>query len=338
VKLELDFIVIGAQKCGTTSLFEYMRGHPELYVPPAKEVPYFSHAEYREDWGEYIHRLFAPADPGRRWGTVTPQYMVGGFYRRDANSEGEWGDPRLVPARIRERLPEARLIALLRDPVERARSHYEWALQTGWETRPLDQAVGDLLAPAALASARARPAERTGYVTWGEYGRILDGYFEVFPAEQLLVVYTSELKDAPAAVMRRVFGFLGVTQEYLPANLGAIYRPSAMVPRRFPRLKLESLKARVAANRPARRLWHITPAPARRQIDTRFDRLDYWFDTFNRRYPRNEFPHVQVPRREVATADAGLEQALRSHYESDGRLLGSRLGEVPPWLTAAKPA
>ena len=134
MKQVLDFIVIGAQRSGTTSLFEYMRGHPELAVPPEKEIPYFTHARHRLSWEEYIRRLFADADPGKRWGTVTPQYMVGGLTGRDLDTMVDRGNPRIVPERVRERCPDARLIAILRDPIERARSHHGWASEGGWES------------------------------------------------------------------------------------------------------------------------------------------------------------------------------------------------------------
>src|SRR5579859_7000316 len=66
VKRQLDFIVIGAQKSGTTALFEYLRRHPELALPEAKEVPYFSHdANYRRDFDEYLRKAFAFAGEGR---------------------------------------------------------------------------------------------------------------------------------------------------------------------------------------------------------------------------------------------------------------------------------
>ena len=80
VKNTLDFIVIGAQKAGTTSLFEYLRGHPELSLPPDKEAPFFSSEEARRrGFEDYMRKAFAFADPSSKWGTVTPQYMVGGL-------------------------------------------------------------------------------------------------------------------------------------------------------------------------------------------------------------------------------------------------------------------
>ena len=60
MKQSLDFIVIGAQKSGTTALFEYLRHHPELYLPSGKEAPFFSHdSEWNDGWAEYVRRYFA---------------------------------------------------------------------------------------------------------------------------------------------------------------------------------------------------------------------------------------------------------------------------------------
>lgn len=327
MKEVLDFIVIGAQKAGTTSLFAYMRGHPNLHVPDAKEIPYFSHGEHALSWPEYLKTWFTGADPARRWGTVTPHYMVGGLYDADA----ERGDPRTVPARIRKQIPDVRLIAILRDPVERARSHYDWATQAGWETRPFEVAIHDLLRPEALDAARSRPDGNTGYITWGEYGRILSGYFDEFAREKILVVYTSDLKSAPDAVMRKVFGFLDVDVNYVPPNLGSVYRPTARVPRHFPGLRLEKLPAKFESHRRVMQLWHLLPESVRRQSDRLFGRLTYGVDTLNRRYPRSEFPHVERPP-ESRSDEPELEQTLRAYYQDDGRLLASILGAPPPWL------
>ncbi len=332
MKQTLDFVVIGAEKSGTTSLFEYMRGHPELHLPDAKEVPYFSHGKHALSWQEYLEKWFGAADPAQRWGTVTPQYMVGGLYHPDPEAADGWGDVRTVPARIREQSPDARLIAILRDPTERARSHYEWAVQAGWETQPFEEAIHDLLKADALEAARARPQENTGYITWGEYGRILAGYFAEFSAERILVLYTSDLKHDPAGVMRQIFAFLEVNDSYVPPNLGSVYRPVATVPRHFPGLRLEKLKPRLTANRYMRRLGSVLPESVRRQADRQFDRLDYWVDTLNRRHARTEFPHARVTPPQSRSSEPQLEQALRAHYEADGRLLGSILGAPPPWL------
>lgn len=325
MKQELDFIVIGAQKAGTTSLFEYLRRHAEISMPAAKEVPYFSHnAHYGRDWGEYLRKAFPSADPRTRWGTVTPHYMVGGIYDATSRTPPITSDERTVPLRIHERLPAARLIAIIRDPVERARSHHAMAVMNGWDSRSFSTAIDELLEAAALAQSRRFPAENTGYITWGEYGRILAGYLDVFPREQLLVLYTSALKNDPAGVMRTVFEFLDVDSEYVPDNLGTAYRPSGSR-RRFRWLNLSAAQKAAASSSAARRLWHALPERTRRRVDKQFDRLNYLTDLWNRR-PGDTTPEAGDPR---------TIRALREHFEEDAHHLAEMFGDRPPWSQVA---
>jgi Sulfotransferase domain len=324
MKQQLDFIVIGAQKSGTTSLFEYMRRHPDLCLPAAKEVPYFSHdANYGRDWAEYLRKAFPFADPDRKWGTVTPHYMYGGIHDATGQSDGSptESDERTVPLRIRDRLPDVRLIAILRDPVQRARSHHAMAALNGWDPRPFSQAVQELLEPDALVSARRMPDETTGYVVWGEYGRILAGYLQTFAPEQLLVLFTSELRDEPESVLRRVFKFLGVDDRFVPDNLGTNYREGG-ASRRFRWLDLNLVQAGASSNSLARRLWHALPEPARRRVDRRFDRINYLVGLWNRR---------STPPGPEHEAEADL--ALREHYAHDSARLAELLGVAPPWTS-----
>jgi hypothetical protein len=323
-KQVLDFIVIGAQKSGTTSLFEYLRRHPGLCLPAAKEVPYFSHdANYGSDWSEYLRKAFAFADPACQWGTVTPQYTVGGIYdaAREADGSPIESDERTVPLRIHDRLPQVRLIAILRDPVQRARSHHAMAAMNGWDTRPFPEAVRELLGADALLSARRTANETTGYVVWGEYGRILAGYLEAFPREQLLVLFTNELRDQPQAVLRRVFEFIGVDPEFVPDNLGTNYRESG-ASRRVGWLDLNTLQAAASSNAAVRGLWHALPEPARRRVDTRFDRLNYLLSLWNRR----SGSAGAEPDPETET-----DRALREHYAPDAVRLAELFDVTAPW-------
>jgi hypothetical protein len=335
-KRGLDFVVVGAQKCGTTSLFAYMRGHPELCLPPGKEAPYFSNdAKYRVwGWEEYLARTFPDAEPGRRCGTITPQYMFGGLNFADPDNTAERGHPRTVPSRIYERAPGARVIAILRDPVERARSHHAMARRNGWDTRSFAEAAAELLDPDALAGARDRPQETTGYITWGEYGRILSGYFDVFPAEQILVVFTSDLGRDPAGVVKRVFDFLAVDTNYEPASLGTVYRPSR-VDRYLPWLDFDRVRDTLDGHPVAVRAWRRLPAPARQVTDGWFTRLEGWVDRHNRRLPPGEFPlsdRASAPAPAVETDEV---PELRAHFAVDGDLLTELVGAPPPWLVPA---
>ena len=167
----LDFIVIGAQKSGTTALHEYLRLHPELYLPPAKEVPFFSHDPvYRQGWDHWSPRAFPEDRVSAIRGKITPHYMAGARYGdRIAGTKHDDAPPEdVIPLRIQELLPNVRLIALLRDPVERCISHHRMTTLLGWEDRTLELAMEQLLEPSALTRARLEPNQLNGYLVWGE--------------------------------------------------------------------------------------------------------------------------------------------------------------------------
>jgi hypothetical protein len=321
MKRELDFIVIGAQKAGTTTLFEYLKRHPQLALPANKEAPYFSHDDnYARRWEDYLGKAFPFAEPGRKWGTVTTHYMVGGLYEASSESikNGAAGDERTVPERIRERLPDVRLIAVLRDPAERAVSHHRMMAMTGAEQRPFADAIEALLEPEALERARRIPRETSGYVVWGEYGRILAGYLDVFPSEQLLVVYSEDLRRAPAEVLATVHGFIGV-DHMVPENLGESYRIGAST-RRFRRLNLYELQHAVSDSRAIRSLWRTLPPTMRRRIDQSFEQASYRVDLWNRRGEEGS-----------GAPAATTSDRLREHYLADAQRLAELTGLHVPW-------
>lgn len=327
MKDTLDFIIIGAQKAGTTTLFEHLRQHPELSLPASKEFPFFSHEATRErGWKDYISKAFPFADASSKWGTATPQYMVGGLWEQpNPVPGGEAYDERTVPLRIQERVPDARLIAILRDPAERARSHHRMAAMNEIEKRTFEQAIDELLELEALEQARREPRETTGYVTWGEYGRILAGYYDVFPSQQILVLFTEELENDPERILLRIYKFLGVRADFIPDNLGVRYRVGG-TERRFSSLGTYSplnpwaIQRTLAGSTAAKRLWHSLPEPRRRQVDRVFGRMAYRLDLWNRRTKVDA----------VDSDDTTLER-LRAHYAQDSQQLAVLLGADPPW-------
>jgi hypothetical protein len=338
----LDFIVIGAQKSGTTSLYHYLRHHPEISLPAGKEAPFFSHdAAYARGWAGYIGNLANNGyqdrgDPARRWGTVTPHYMVGGVYApARGRDEREPYDERTVPSRIRESLPEVCLIAILRDPVERAISHHRMAAMIGRERRSFDEAMGELLEDDALEDARREPRESTGYVAWGEYGRILAGYFELFAREQILVVFTDELEHAPARLLGRVHEFIGVSPDFTPDNLGARYRvgtvergfswssPSSWMAPSSP-LSPQGVQRTLRRSAAVRSLWHVLPLGSQQRLRRPYRRVTRRVVVRNRRKSPNEV------RANAKPSPATLER-LREHFRQDAGQLGQLLGEAPPW-------
>lgn len=312
----LDFIVIGAQKAGTTSLFEYLRRHPELCLPPGKENPYFSHdQELTRGWDHYLAKTFGASDPRQKWGTITTHYMVGGVYDRSgtpqdvADSYTEY----TVPLRIRRHLPEVRLIAVLRNPVDRAASHHQMLRMKGQESRPFDEAVDALLRVESLEQSRRRPEERTGYVTWGEYGRVLTAYLEVFPREQFMVAFTDELEREPERLMRQLHSFIGVSPDIVPDNLGTRYRESTSA-RRVSRLSPGALQSAVGNNVTARTVWHQLPPRVRLGIERGVAHAAYRVDLWNQKGRATPYrPNPETLRR------------LREHYERDAVQLATIL-------------
>lgn len=207
----LDFLVIGAQKGGTTSLWQYLRRHPGLRMPESKEAPFFTAPDSTPvDFESYMRLLFADAPGDALLGTVTPDYMVG---QADVPVE-------VVVERITATLPDVKLIALLRDPIERAISSYTMAVRRGQEKRPIDAALGDLLDPEELAGGRRHPTPVNTYVAAGEYGRILGAYRAIYPAERLLVAFTEDLAGDPSRVLDVVLAFLGLPDGFRPEGLG----------------------------------------------------------------------------------------------------------------------
>ncbi len=204
----LDFVILGAQKAGTTTLHEVMRGHPELHLPPGKEHPIFNRSDFDPGAArEELAQLFA-GGTGLR-GKASPQYLSSG----------------VAPDNLHQLAPDARLIVILRDPVERCFSHYRMVARRSGEVPDFEAMVSRWLDPVELERARAAEHalgedELPFCVVWSEYGRMLTRWQEVFDKEQFLLLKTEELKARPEAVFRQVFAFLGVDETWQSPLIG----------------------------------------------------------------------------------------------------------------------
>lgn len=200
-----DFLIIGGQKCGTSSLFRYLGLSEHVALPDKKEIHYFDLQHERGiDW--YMRQFPATATSrgsrrGRRLtGEASPYYM---FHP-------------LTPQRVREALPDVRLLALLRNPTHRAVSHYYHEVGNGFETLPLGAALAQ--EDDRLAGESERLASEPGYVSFnhrhfsyqarGVYADQLDAWRAVFPADQLLVINSQGLFTDPRREMARAWEFL----------------------------------------------------------------------------------------------------------------------------------
>jgi len=226
----------------------------------------------------------------------------------------------IIPERIHAQLPGVKLIAILRDPVERCISHYAWDvfLATADRSR-FDETIGELLTPAALERSRHRAGP--GFVAWGEYGRILAAYYEVFPTEQIFVCFTSDLERAPREFMRELYDYLDVDRDFVPARLHARYRQAASSKRVGWLPSPAELERKLARENWARSLWRRLPAEVQTRALMRSRQANYRFRLWNRGgtpFDRHEASPETLER-------------LRAHYERDRGLLEEVIGKPVPW-------
>jgi Sulfotransferase domain len=188
------FVGIGAQKCASTWLHRILAEHPEVAMPEAKEIDFFS---YRYDRGcQWYERCFAGAGRQAR-GEISPSYFC---------------EP-AVPARLARYAPDMKILLSLRDPLERALSNHRHEVREGHFTGP------DLSFEAGLAN-------NPMYVEQGLYATHLRQWLRHFPLEQVCVVFQEDVECAPEDVCRTVYHFVGVDAGFCPVGLRERYNRS----------------------------------------------------------------------------------------------------------------
>jgi hypothetical protein len=197
-----NLIVIGAMKCGTTSLHQYLDLHPEIQMSSPKELMFFVEEQNWRRGVDWYARHFDPAAPVR--GESCPEYTN---HPRTAG----------VPARMRSVLPHAKLIYAVRDPIERMVSHYLHLRATGDEPREMSVAL----------------REHGPYVDRSRYWRQLELYLEHFPPHSIMVVSAEELAAEREETLRRVFCFLGVQEDFTSPQFDRLWETSRGKDRKF---------------------------------------------------------------------------------------------------------
>jgi Sulfotransferase domain len=202
-----DFLVIGAQKSGTTALYTYLRRHPSIVGPFWKEICFFDRHWWR---GEAWYRGQLPLrSRGKLVGEASPSYI---FHP-------------LAPARVSALVPDVRLIVLLREPTARAYSHYQHEVALAREPLSFEDALdrederlrGEVERLVADPRAFSRAWWDHTYVARGLYADQLERWLEFFPREQMLVVTNEELGARPAETYATVVSFLGAPPHALAA-------------------------------------------------------------------------------------------------------------------------
>ena len=222
-----DFIVIGAARAGTTALYSFLRQSPDIFMPDVKEPNFFAYEgqslDCRGPGADFINNsitdldhysaLFEPAPNGAILGEASPLSLF---------------EPR-APERIHHHVPQARLVVILRNPVEQAYSHFLYA--TRLRIEPLDSFT------LALEQENDRLAKGWqplfGYSSFPKYAEQLERYFALFPHEQILIRTYEEWSEKPEKTMSEILSFIGANSAVLPdltnrLNAGGVPRNRAL--------------------------------------------------------------------------------------------------------------
>lgn len=230
-----NLLIIGAQKCATTSLHAYLDLHPDVHMAAGKELDFFL--------------------PDRTWSRGVNWYAA--QFRADAAVRGEsspnytaWPLWEGVPERAFSVVPEARLIYLVRDPIARIESHYLQARATMGERRPIDEAAGALDDP------------RNTYLARSSYATQLERWQAHYAPERILVIGQEDLRDHRAETMQEVFTFLDLPSlGRHPALRAEHYRGEE-------KLELGPAGERLRSSLPGRAR-HVVPGPLRAPLTRR---------------------------------------------------------------------
>ncbi len=177
------FIVIGAMKCGTTSLYYYLDAHPEIEMSIQKETDFFIRERNYEKGRAWYESRFPSGGQAR--GECSPNYTKTHLFPG-------------VARRMHDLVPDVRLVYMVRDPIERIISHYVGNRVEGREDRPFSEAITE-------------PPENN-YLLTSQYYRQLQPYLDVFGEDQILVRSLDALSDEPDRVLRDIQRFIGVEE------------------------------------------------------------------------------------------------------------------------------
>jgi hypothetical protein len=191
-----NLVVIGAAKCASTSLHEYLDAHPQIQMSRPKELDFFVPEKNRGRGLNWYEQQFGIA-PVR--GETSPSYTVHPFRPG-------------VPERMHAVIPDARLIYLVRDPIERIVSHYLHRVVNHPHIGSFEQALTD-------------PGHGPELIAYSRYWSQLEQYLEQFPAAQILVVDSDELRARREKTMDGVYRFLGVDPAFRTPELERWHNP-----------------------------------------------------------------------------------------------------------------
>ena len=212
IRLLPDFLIIGTQRGGTTSLYHYLEAHPCIEPATTKEIHFFDRrvnkglAWYRGHFPTSIEKYYVERLRGRAFvtGEASPSYL---FHPH-------------APKRIAKALPHTKLIVLLRNPIDRAYSQYYHSLELGYESLPFEEAIEGEEERTAREREKILKDEsyesyaykHLSYLTRGIYVDQLRVWMDLFPREQFLILKSEDFYADPGATLKRVLDFLNLPE------------------------------------------------------------------------------------------------------------------------------
>jgi hypothetical protein len=192
-----NFFIVGAQKAGTTSLYNYLAQHPQIYMSPVKEPSYFAPEQCPAgsvpSWAAYL----------RHFAEVTDELAIG-----EATATYLWSET--AARNIATRIPDAKIIISLRNPIERAFSQYLHMLTQGATRNSFREQIN-----MGLQCRNTPFSVLWPFLELGKYHEQIIRYFREFPRSQIHISYYDELEQMPAQVMRDLYSFLGVDANFV---------------------------------------------------------------------------------------------------------------------------
>ena len=201
-----NFFIIGAPRCGTTSLYEYLKKTKQIFMSHVKEPNYFSKATIPDNY------IFAPVRNEKEYlklfDGVTDEVAIG-------ESTVHYLQDPIAPKLIHEKIPDCKFIISLRDPVERAYSHFLYYQSFGFEKRTFRKAIEDNIKNIDNISGKH-------YINGGLYFEQLQRYLEFFKKEQILIILFENLAKNTGHEITKIFDFLKVSEK-LPKEIDTVF-------------------------------------------------------------------------------------------------------------------
>jgi hypothetical protein len=234
-----NFFIVGAPKAGTTSLYAYLDQHPQVYMSPLKEPSYFASELRPENFSEETSTHIAHETRAleeylrgdmreKRFGGLVSNWEDYLRLYSDVAEETAIGEATAIylwsataARNIAARIPHARIIINLRNPVDRAFSQYLQMLTAGLIRRSFRDQID-----ASLHCQDKRIGSLWPFLEFGKYHEQIKRYFDAFPRSQIHISYYEDLELAPAQLLSSLFAFLGVDPEFVPNLTRRYHEPS----------------------------------------------------------------------------------------------------------------